>query len=236
MTAPAPKVVSVTGNTGAGTSNTGAPVTGCLLHGFGATSGDLLPLADLIDPARRWYAPDAPIPISIGGIEYGRAWFPRDPALLQQALTGGYFSDLRRMEPPDLQESAREVRRRLDHRGADWSRLVVVGFSQGAMVAAELLRQGLVENLPMPDAVLILSGALIAERWWRESTPPRVSNDPRPRVFMTHGLQDLILPCAEGRALRDTLRNAGFLVIWHEFDGEHQISEKIIPEIQAFLH
>lgn len=55
------------------------------------------------------------------------------------------------------------VRAFLDARGADWKRTVIVGFSQGALVATELIRQGVVRGEALPAAVVLLSGGLVAE-------------------------------------------------------------------------
>jgi phospholipase/carboxylesterase len=211
---------------------------GCLLHGFGASAEDLLPLGPEIDQRRHWLAPQAPAMITAGGSAFGRAWFPRDPALLERALYGGYFEKLRSMEPPELAIAAREVRRFLAARGTDWKHLVVAGFSQGAMVAAELLRQGILEGEPIPAATVLLSGALIAERWWREAseTPTdRAVAGSAPRVFIAHGREDAMLPFGDGEALREVLSGAGFSVTWHPFTGGHAIPQEIILAVRTFL-
>ncbi|MFW5696134.1 MAG: alpha/beta hydrolase, partial [Alkalispirochaeta sp.] len=104
---------------------------GCLLHGFGASAQDLVSLAPALGGAQRWVVPHAPVPISVGGMAYGRAWFPRRTEELQQALFGGYFLSLRRLEPAGLAEAAREVRRLVDGRNLAWETLILGGFSQG---------------------------------------------------------------------------------------------------------
>ncbi|MFW5695174.1 MAG: alpha/beta hydrolase, partial [Alkalispirochaeta sp.] len=129
-----------------------------------------------------------------------------------------------------------------DGRNLAWETLILGGFSQGAMVAAEVLRQGL-ENpeLPLPAVVLLFSGALTAESWWEGlnvaarsprtpdgPTAPDNSTAPLPKIFQSHGAQDPILPLEEGEALRDTLLRAGFAVDWHQFAGRHEIPEGII--------
>ncbi len=231
--------------------------TGVLLHGFGATANDLVPLAPELAVARRWVFPHAPVPITVAGMSYGRAWFPREGEHLQQALFGTYFQNLRAMEPEGLAESARAVRNLLDERGVRWDRLILGGFSQGAMVAAELLRQGASNpGLPLPAVALLFSGALIAESWWKEpglvdsahhGASPAVgdgraaadgSGAPAPEdvlVFQSHGTDDSILPYSEGIALSRVLGNAGFNVNFAEFSGGHEIPTSIVTHIAGVL-
>ncbi|MEX2443531.1 MAG: hypothetical protein WD492_07995 [Alkalispirochaeta sp.] len=207
--------------------------TGCLLHGFGASAQDLVSLAPSLGGAQRWVFPHAPVPISVGGMAYGRAWFPRETEELQQALFGGYFLSLRRLEPAGLAVAAGEVRRLVDGRNLAWETLILGGFSQGAMVVAEVLRQGL-ENprLPLPAVVLLFSGALTAQSWW-DGLNVGAGGSQRPDgdvpvIFQSHGAQDPVLPISEGEALRDTLTAAGFSVDWHQFEGRHEIPEGVV--------
>ncbi|MFW5827988.1 MAG: alpha/beta hydrolase, partial [Alkalispirochaeta sp.] len=215
---------------------------GCLLHGFGASAQDLVSLAPALGGAQHWVFPHAPTPISVGGMAYGRAWFPRETEELQQALFGGYFLSLRTLEPAGLAQAGWEVRQLVDGRNLAWETLILGGFSQGAMVAAEVLRQGL-ENpaLPLPAVVLLFSGALTAQSWWEGlnvaersprnpdyTTAPEDPTAPLPRIFQSHGTLDPVLPISEGEALRDTLHGAGFVVDWHQFTGRHEIPEGVV--------
>ncbi|MCG8478843.1 MAG: hypothetical protein MI724_07095, partial [Spirochaetales bacterium] len=210
--------------------------SGCLLHGFGASAHDLVGLAPRLGVAKRWLFPHAPVPITVAGMSYGRAWFPRDDESVEQALFGGYFVQLRSLTPEGLRRAADEVRNLLDARGVDWSRFVLGGFSQGAMVAAEILRQGTVDRrLPLPAAVVLFSGALVAEAWWNER-PASPSPEYRPAVFQSHGTSDAVLPLSEGRALRDAIISLGFSVEWSPFDGRHEIPPPTIGGAAAFLH
>jgi len=214
-------------------SNVDCDCVVCLLHGFGASAQDLVPLSAEIGVARRWLFPHAPVPIGVAGMSYGRAWFPREKSDLEAALFGGYFLSLRSIEPPGLTEAAWEVRSFLEDQGIDWGRLVLGGFSQGAMVVAELLRLAVVTGTTLPRGAILFSGALVAESWWREAhrtagdgstgPPGSVSDRLLPPVCAFHGRRDSILPYAEGEALRDQMRASGFAVEWNEFDGGHEI-------------
>lgn len=225
-----------------------------LLHGFGATPQDLVPLADEIGTFRHWWFPGAPYPITVSGMRYGRAWFPRDDGMMQRALYGSYFTDVREMEPPGLTESAREIVRLVDGAGLPPDSVILGGFSQGAMVSAEYGRLCLLEGRPLPKALLLLSGALLGERLWRRliegtgaplEVTGRTERSPLKRrgadsavrcpVFQSHGRADTVLPFQEGEALRDVLGNAGFSVDFHEFSGGHEIPSTVVAALARFL-
>lgn len=206
--------------------------TGCLLHGFGASAQDLVPLVPALAGARRWILPHAPMPITIAGMAYGRAWFPRDEGTMQEAVYGGYFRSLRQVEPEGLRHAATEVRKLLTDRGVDWSRLILGGFSQGAMVTAEILRQASEDpSQPAPAVALLFSGALIAEAWWTpRSGAEGTDNLPR-LVIQSHGTDDPVLPYSEGEALAEALRRRGITPEWIPFSGRHEIPESVVTTV-----
>ena len=207
--------------------------SGCLLHGFGATAHDLVGLAPLIGGARRWIFPHAPQEITFAGMSYGRAWFPRDSHELEAALTGNYFTALQENEPEGLSRAATEVRALIDREGIPWERLVLGGFSQGAMVSAEILRQGAFDDsLPLPGAVLLFSGSLVGVRRW---TPTTVSSRPFPPVFQSHGDGDPVLPFEEGVALREALTGLGYTVNFCTFHGGHEIPPTLGKWANGFI-
>lgn len=207
--------------------------TGCLLHGFGASANDLVGLAPVVGGARRWIFPHAPIPITVAGMSYGRAWFPRETEKMEQALMGTYFQNLRAMEPDGLTEAAEAIRRLIDDEGVPWERLILGGFSQGAIVSAEILRQGLVDpTRPVPKALLLFSGSLIAERWWGGLPTPQRSLPP---VFQSHGTHDSVLPIEEGRALATKITDAGCDLTFIEFEDGHTIPAVAYQQAATFL-
>jgi phospholipase/carboxylesterase len=166
-------------------------------------------------------------------MSYGRAWFPRESDALEQAVFGSYFQDLRTIEPPGLHAAADAVRRLIDAQGIPWDRVILGGFSQGAMVVAEMLRHGATDaDRPLPAAAVLFSGALIAERWWDSVHSSRAQTVP---VFQSHGSRDGILPVANGWALADRLTAAGFPVERREFTGGHEIPLQVQQAAAGFL-
>ena len=206
--------------------------TVCLLHGIGANALDIMPLAPSLGCAKHWLFPQGPI--HIPSLIDAHAWFPSDPSELMKAVSGEYFSSLRTMIPPDLRTSAKLLRSFLESRHIAWDSLIVGGFSQGAIVSAELIRQGMAEGLPLPAAMLLFSGSLVAEAWW-DSALEKQRNISVPKVLQVHGLNDEVIPAAEGMALRDTLRRIGISVEWMLHEGGHEINDDCIDTGKSFL-
>ncbi len=207
-----------------------AAVTCVLLHGFGAPGTDLVSLAEAIDAPARFVFPEAPL--ELGGM-YGaaRAWWLLDLARLEEELRHGAVRDRRAEVPEGLAGARLQVSRLLDQVQARFSvpdeRLVIGGFSQGAMVALDVALHrekrigGLVE----------MSGTLIAESAW---TPllPKLAGVP---VLMSHGRMDAMLPFAIAEVLREKLTTAGALVEWLPFVGGHEIPMTVVAAAGRFL-
>ncbi len=86
--------------------------------------------------------------------------------------------------------------------GADPLRVVLAGFSQGAIMSASV---ALTEPEKVTAAVL-MSGRILPE-----VVPLAASSERRnkTRYLIVHGTRDDVLPIANGRASRDTLRSLG---------------------------
>jgi len=207
-----------------------ASLTVVLLHGFGAPGDDLVPLADVIQAQARFVFPEAPI--ELGGL-YGdsRAWWLLDLARLEEELRRGTPRDRRDEVPPGLRAAREQVTRFLDQLAARFTvpreRLVLGGFSQGAMLALDVA----LHRDELPAALILMSGTLVAEAAWQPRMP-RTSGLP---VLMSHGRADMLLPFASAELLRDRLREAGAQVEWHEFVGGHEIPSIVLAAAGAFL-
>lgn len=205
-----------------------------LCHGFGAPGADLAPLgAELLWRAPplcenvRFVFPAAPLGLDDLGMPGGRAWWMLDVQQLMDAAAGRVVRDLRRAVPEGL-EAARErlvqlvedVERTM-HVPPD--RLVLGGFSQGAMVATDVALR-----LPTgPAGLCVMSGTLLGEEAWR---PLAKSHAPL-RVLQSHGRQDPILPFAGAELLRDLLAEAGHTVEFVPFDGPHTIPAEVVGRL-----
>jgi phospholipase/carboxylesterase len=106
-------------------------------------------------------------------------------------------------------------------------RLVLGGFSQGAMLSLDVALRS-----PRPLAGLVLlSGTQIAAAEW---APLYASRRGLP-VFMSHGSEDPILPFRVSETLRGTLAAAGLAVEWVPFRGAHGIPPSVVAGLSAFL-
>lgn len=212
----------------------------CLLHGYGASGDDLAGLWRVLDVPRqvRFAFPEAPH--SLAGL-FGfpaYAWWHVDVERYARLALGARtdremlqaLAPLLDEEPAGLSEARAHVlgwlaalRQRL---GLPASRVVLGGFSQGAMLSVDVAL-----HLGEPLAgLLLLSGALINRRAWGgllEQAPPI------PR-FQSHGLEDPLLPFAVGEALHQFLQP-----VWpgtlYRFHGGHEISPGVLDEMGRAL-
>jgi phospholipase/carboxylesterase len=167
-----------------------------LLHGYGANGDDLIALGEVWRrqlPDAVFVAPNAPD--QIPGMHGALQWFAltmRDPS--------EYFRGVSAVLPA--------IERFLDAELARYrlapSRLVLVGFSQGTMLA---LHAGL-RRAQAPAAVVGYSGLLAGPEHVLQTTA-------RPPVLLIHGEADDLIPVEALHMAREVLASAGLLVEWH---------------------
>lgn len=116
----------------------------------------------------------------------------------------------------------REVRRRLNSDDA-----ILGGFSQGAMIAADIAFR---TDEPLA-ALVILSGTLVDEQAW-VARMPRRKNLP---VFIAHGRSDPVLKFDVAARLEQHMRRSGLQVTWVPFDGGHELPVKVVTALNGFL-
>jgi len=181
-----------------------------LLHGYGANGDDLIALGDGWRPSlpdAAFVAPNAPQ--SIPGMYGGLQWFAltvRDP--------GEYWRGVAAAQPAlDRFLDAELARYRLT---AD--RLVLVGFSQGTMMA---LHVGL-RRAVAPAGIVAYSGLLAGPDHLAETKV-------RPPVLLVHGEADDMISIDALHMAREALAGAGTPVEWHVRPG---LGHGIDPEAQ----
>ncbi|MFT8245419.1 alpha/beta hydrolase [Roseomonas sp. BN140053] len=160
-----------------------------LLHGLGADAQDLFGLA----PAWAAAAPEAAFvaldaPDAYADAPFGRQWFPLGdcrPAVLTAAI---------RAAGPALEERLAAL---LAAEAVPAAGLVLMGFSQGAMMA---LQVGLRRATP-PAGIMAFSGALL--------DPPASRTTPWPPVLLVHGREDEVVPAAASAQAEAALRALG---------------------------
>lgn len=98
----------------------------------------------------------------------------------------------------------------------DPARVAIGGFSDGASYALTL---GLA-NGDLFTHILAFSPGFMA--------PPR--QEGRPRVFISHGVQDRILPVQNTRSIAKRLKKGRYDLTYREFDGPHAVPRDIARE------
>jgi phospholipase/carboxylesterase len=196
-----------------------------LLHGWGASGRDLVPLASAMSrPRTRFFVPAGPLAESGGG----RAWWHADardrPAHAWEAEPPPGYQPSRDVAAARLavQTLLRSIKRRYAP-----DVLLLGGFSQGAMLSLDV---ALAADPPV-DRVAVLSGVLLAD----SLAALRAQRSPRPLVFESHGRRDPVLPFPSGERARDLLTRYGFSVTWRPFEGGHEITPDLVKALAAFF-
>ena len=181
-----------------------------LLHGRGADEHDLVPLLDVLDPARRLVGltPGAPLTPPQGGrwwYHVPRVGFP-DPESFHAA-----YAALTSLLDAWLGE--REI---------PWSRTIIGGFSMGCVMSyATALGPG----RPSPAGVLAMSGFIPTVEGWEPELESRAGLP----VFITHGARDPVIFVEFARDARERLERARLDVEYHEHEGGHHLDPRTLP-------
>lgn len=102
------------------------------------------------------------------------------------------------------------LKRVFSHFRIDPEHIAIAGFSDGASYALSL---GIV-NGGLFTSVIAFSPGFAAEE----------ERSGAPRIFVSHGVDDAVLPIGRcSRPIVTRLRQAGYAVVYHEFDGGHSI-------------
>jgi phospholipase/carboxylesterase len=203
-----------------------------LLHGFGAPGDDLVSLAGAMDApsGTRFLFPEGPLSLNFGFGD-ARAWWIIDMNKIAQDRAAGRLRDPRTEVPKGLAPAREqvlalldEVERRLD---VDPARTVIGGFSQGAMLACDVVLR---TRRPFAGLVM-LSGTLLCRQEWEPLMPARRGL----HVFQSHGTHDDLLAHPFAEELRDGLLEAGLSVEWTSFRGGHEIPEPVVRRAGSYL-
>jgi phospholipase/carboxylesterase len=189
-----------------------------LLHGYGADGNDLIGLAPHLGqvlPKTLFVSPHAPFPCEMGGP--GRQWFSlqdRTPSAVlagvgavQQILNAFLDDMLARFKLPE-------------------SRLALVGFSQGTMMALHAA-----PRRATPCAGIVgFSGRLLDDGALKREAVSR------PPVLLIHGDADQLVPIGNLDHAVEGLKAAGIAVEAHRRAGlDHGIDEEGLRLATAFL-
>lgn len=199
-----------------------------LFHGFGADAYDLQSLAEVLTPKQsdtNWLFPQGPLQVPIGPGWTGRAWWNIDLEDLQRRQQSGETEF--RGKADGLIAARPAALEMIKQLGASWSNIILGGFSQGAMLAADLF----LSAPEAPKGLLIFSGALINKDEWKELVPKRKGSS----YFLCHGRQDSVLPHKSAQQLESFLNGGGMKGRLFSFDGGHEIPPEAIYKANEYL-
>lgn len=188
-----------------------------LHHGRGTDEGDLLGLADALDPERLLWvvAPRAPLTL------------PGSP--------GYHWYLVPRVGHPDPEsfEAARAALAELHDElwaqsGVGPERTVLGGFSMGAVMSHAM---ALSAERPAVAGILAFSGFVPSVAGWEPALADRTAT----RAFIAHGRADPVIGVEFGRRARDLLSAGGLEVAYRESDLGHQIEPAALAAAAAWL-
>lgn len=206
----------------------GAPAV-VLLHGYGADMHDLATLAEVVQAPRdcSWYFPNGHISIPLGGHYEGRAWFPISISELEKSMATGQSIDFGTVVPPGMKKAREKVSSFLAEIGVPANKLVLGGFSQGAMLATEVT----MHMKEKPAGLVLMSGTLVNSDEWKTLAPQKQGL----RYFQSHGVRDPVLGFAAAQRLDVLLRGAGWQGQLQRFEGAHEIPAEVLIQLGAYL-
>lgn len=194
------------------------------LHGYGMGPEQLAPFASSPGKPAHFFIPAGPLP----AIPSGQAWWDMDPAARAYALADSP-RDMSAEHPigaPAARaclcaflEAVREEMGTLP--------LILVGFSQGGMLACDLVLRS---QINVAGLALLSSSRVSADEW--ELVERRVRGLP---VFISHGRADSDLSFSAGEALRDLFLGRCAQVTWVPFDQGHEIPMLVWRHLWRFL-
>jgi phospholipase/carboxylesterase len=190
------------------------------MHGLGASGDDFVPVMQALSLPKshgiRFIFPHAPEQaVSLNGGMVMPAWFDIF------GLQPGAPVDTEGMRRTEL--AIRGLMESEIQQGVPVERIVLAGFSQGAVMALHIAL-GLDK---IPAGVMALSGFL---------APPTTDLSAKGLpIFMAHGVEDAVISLDYGHHSRDHLNQLGAVVEWHEYTMGHAVCDQEIIDISTWL-
>lgn len=189
------------------------------LHGRGANAFDLLGLAPYFCEGRfLMICPQGPLEMPIGPGATGYTWYP---------LSMGGPPDV-----PAIVHARNQLEEFLDaameRYPIDANKLVVLGFSQGGVMAYSLA----LRNPARFAALAALSSWLPEELIAESSVREQVAVLP---TLVQHGSEDNMIEVARARDSVERLRELRVPLTYREYDMGHEISPRSLTDLSAWL-
>src|ERR1700691_5412469 len=188
------------------------------MHGFGASALDLLGLAPYIADGRFMViCPQGPMEVPIGPTR-GYAWFP---IRMGASPDRGAIDDANKMVTEFLNEALKKY-------PVDRKKLVLLGFSQGGMMAYRLA----VRNPSKFAALVALSTFFPPDL--KDEVNDAAALEALP-TLVQHGRADEMIEITRARASVETLRSLKVPLTFREYDCGHEITAEGLQDLSSFL-
>lgn len=193
------------------------------LHGWGANAMDLLTLAPHLGQRRFMViCPEGGVTVPLGSGASGYGWFLLNP---NQALE---LSSKTEDIITAISSLGRFVDQALERYPVDASRLVLLGFSQGGVMAYGL-------GLGKPGrfrGVVSLSSWLVPDLAKKVIKTNEIRGLP---ILVQHGLHDPLIDVSKARQSVDTLRAVQADVTYREYGMGHEITSESLADLTRWL-
>lgn len=227
------KVVEIPGNPN-------GPVFFCM-HGYGANAYDLAGLSQYLklpDGTRLLF------PNGILGLDMytgaasreseapNRAWFGIDWAEIERIRREGGLRDLSKTLPDGMALARDTLIKAMEKLECDPKRTIVAGFSQGAMLATEIM----LHHSEYLAGLVIFSGTLVNRTGWEKAAQEKFAAKKIELPFIqSHGRADPILPFQAAERLNELLNKNGGDGQLIAFEGQHEIPMEVIDGTNQWL-
>jgi phospholipase/carboxylesterase len=195
------------------------------LHGLGDSGNGFAPIVPELklpdELGIRFVFPHAPIrPVTINNGMEMRAWYD---------ITNMDFNN--RADSQGVKESADLVADLIEDEiasGIPADKIVLVGFSQGGVVALHLGTR----------YAKTLGGIMSMSSYMSE--PEKLAAEAHPAnkdtsIFVAHGTHDDVVPVFMGNAAFKVLESNGYSVTWHEYAMQHNVCMQQLNDVSAWL-
>lgn len=193
-----------------------AALTAIVIHGLGSNEDDLLGFAAPLNLPIRFVAARAPIAMPTGW-GAGYAWYEFGAG--GRPVLDGFQHGL-----DGLVQLVDDVK---EHHDVPASRLIVLGFSQGAVMT-------MATALSVPErigGIVAMSGYFPEPDGWQPPTTD-VKNMP---VLITHGTADGVVPIEGSRVAAERFRQLGADVQYDEFPMAHEVSPECLLTLRQWF-
>lgn len=188
-----------------------------LVHGYGSDENDLFSLIPYLDDRFTAVSVRAPHAYPPGYGWYDISFTDRG-ILRDEAMIEGSGQALETF-----------LREAVEKYGADPARVFVLGFSQGAAMALQLL----LTRPQLLAGAVALSGHVPDVGWDARASDDALAGKP---VFVGHGVADPVVPIAAGRDARARLGSLPVNLTYRERPGMgHTIDGELLAEVSSWL-